>query len=193
VDISGQYRIALPRERVWQALMDPEVLRRCMPGCQTLEQTSPDEYLAKVALAIGPVRAVFDTALNVIDAVPPESYRLVGRSKAGPVGFGEGGADIALADEDGAVTLLSYSAGFQVGGRLAQLGSRLVLGATRQLVDEFFESLTTALDSEAQRLPEPPPAAGNAARRFPAAAVVAAVALITLCIVWLLWWGASGG
>ncbi|HEY5622843.1 MAG TPA: carbon monoxide dehydrogenase subunit G [Gammaproteobacteria bacterium] len=148
MDVSGEYRLSLSRERVWASLLDAEVLRRCLPGCETLEQTDDDAYQARVKTAIGPVKATFTSELRVTNAVPHESYRLEGDARAGPVGFGRGFSDVTLI-EDGEVTVLRYTAEFQVGGKLAQFGSRLVVGVTRKIADEFFARLAADLDSEA--------------------------------------------
>ncbi len=187
MDISGQYRIAMPREAVWAALMDADVLRRCVPGCQSLEATAPNEYAGTVALVIGPVKASFDTALKLTDLDAPSSYRLTGSGQGGAVGFGEGYAAVELADAEGNATLLSYTAGFQVGGRLAQLGSRLVLGTTRKLADEFFEKFVSELDGRAERVAGPGgaptrPMLTRSHRRL----VLMSIALIVL--LGLIWW-----
>jgi len=185
MDISGQYRIAMPREAVWQALMDPQVLSRCVPGCESLEQTAPDAYRARVALVIGPVRAKFDTDLKLLDLNPHESYRLSGTGRGGPVGFGEGRADVLLEEAEAGVTTLSYSAGFQVGGRLAQLGSRLVLGTTRKLVDEFFAKLVAEMDAESERIATRTLATLRPTFRH-RALVLSTVGLVLLAL--LVWW-----
>ena len=175
----------MPRQEVWAALMDADVLRRCVPGCQSLEATGQDEYTGKVALVIGPVKANFDTVLKLSDLDSPSSYKLTGAGKGGAVGFGEGFATVELSEEENEATLLSYTAGFQVGGRLAQLGSRLVLGTTRKLVDEFFENFVNELAGRAQRV-----AAPGATQAKPALGhrtlVLASVGLILLA--WLAWW-----
>ncbi len=131
--------------------MDAEILRRCIPGCEELEQVSADRYRARVKLAIGPVKATFRTNLEIAAAAPPERYRLQGDGKAGAIGFGQGFADVELT-ENGDSTILSYTSEFQVGGRLAQLGSRLVVAATRKLADDFFSRLAADLDEDAERL-----------------------------------------
>ena len=133
-DIGGRYAIRCPRERVWQALNDPEMLEACIPGCESLEKISDTELEVRIMAAIGPVKARFNTRLTLENLEPPESYTLVGESKAGAAGFGRGSADVTLAEADGG-TLLSYAADFRVGGKLAQVGSRLVLGATRKTAD----------------------------------------------------------
>jgi carbon monoxide dehydrogenase subunit G len=185
MDISGQYRIAMPREAVWQALMDADVLRRCVPGCQSLEETAPNEYAGTVALVIGPVKATFDTALKLTDLDPPTSYKLTGTGQGGAVGFGEGYAAVELSEAEGNETLLSYTAGFQVGGRLAQLGSRLVLGTTRKLVDEFFESFVNDLDGRVERVAAP--AAAQAKPTLGHRALVL-ISVVMILLAWLVWW-----
>lgn len=186
MDITGQYRIAMPREAVWQALMDPAILGRCIPGCENLEQTAPGEYRARVALAIGPVRASFDTELSLMDLHEPESYRLAGAGRGGAVGFGRGEARVELSITENAATLLSYSAGFQVGGRLAQLGSRLVLGTTRKLVDEFFANLVSEMDAGAQRLDAVPVAASARAGRRRVLIAVSVGLIVLGLVLWRL-------
>jgi len=150
MEITGEYQIGASREAVWQALNDPEVLKKCIPGCESLERISDTEFAAAVVAAIGPVRATFNTALSLEDLKPPHSYRLVGESKATAC-FGKGGATVTLEEND-AGTLLRYDADFRVGGKLAQVGSRLVLGVTRKTADDFFGAFSRELDSGAHRI-----------------------------------------
>ena len=150
MEIKGEYQIATSRERVWVALNDPEVLKRCIPGCESLEKTSDTEFSGMVTTSIGPVKARFNTKISLEDLNPPESYTLVGESKAGAAGFGRGSARVKLAEQAGG-TLLSYEADFRVGGKLAQVGSRLVLGATRKVANDFFGAFSTELDPDAVR------------------------------------------
>jgi hypothetical protein len=161
VDISGEYRIAATRETVWAALNDPAMLQKCIRGCESLERTGDNEFQGKVATAIGPVRAKFNVVLRVENAVPPESYTLTGESKAGSVGFGRGSADVVLSERDGG-THLRYTAEFKVGGKLAQVGSRLVVGATRKTADDFFGCLSRELEASAPGEEVPEVAAGDA-------------------------------
>ncbi|MEJ2603324.1 MAG: carbon monoxide dehydrogenase subunit G [Gammaproteobacteria bacterium] len=185
MDIKGEYRIANARENVWLALNDPEILARCIPGCESMEKISDQEMRARVLAAIGPVKSRFDTTLTLEDLNPPASYRLVGVSKGGAAGFGKGSADVELVEEDEA-TLLRYSAQFKVGGKLAQVGSRLVLGATKKTADDFFQSFSREMDPNATRIeveeaePEGRPGTG----RTTLIAVAAAVAVLIL--LWLL-------
>lgn len=151
MEIKGEYQIASSRQDVWRALNDPDILRKCIPGCESLQQVSDNEMQATVMAAIGPVKARFDTTLTLENVNPPEGYRLVGESKAGAAGFGRGSADVQLADVDGG-TLLSYVADFKVGGKLAQVGSRLVLGASKKTADQFFGQFSRELDPGARRV-----------------------------------------
>ena len=140
MDVSGEYRFTLSRKQIWTSLLDSDVLCRCLPGCEEFEQTGDEAYVAKVRTTIGPVKATFTSELKITNAVPYESYRIEGDARAGPVGFGRGFSDVTL-DEKGGETILRYTVEFQVGGKLAQLGSRLVVGATRKVAEEFFARL----------------------------------------------------
>lgn len=144
MDMSGEYRIPAPRETVWEAINDPDVLKECIPGCESLEKTSDTEMAALVTAKVGPIKAKFKGTVTLSDLDPPKSYKITGEGKGGSVGFAKGGADIALA-EDGNETILTYTAKAQVGGKLAQLGSRLVDGAAKKMADEFFGNLATKL------------------------------------------------
>lgn len=138
MDISGEHRIPAPREAVWKGLNDPEVLRQCLPGCESMEQTGEHEYQARLLAAVGPVKARFNMEIRVTDLNPPESYTISGQGKGGPAGFGKGGAEVTL-EEDGGETVLRYKARVQVGGKLAQVGSRLVDGTARKIAQDFFQ------------------------------------------------------
>jgi hypothetical protein len=146
MDIKGEYQIAADRKTVWTALNDPDILSDCIPGCESLQRTGDNQFEGKSAAAIGPVRAKFNLLIRLENVVAPESYTLAGESKAGPVGFGRGRADVALREQDGG-TLLTYTAEFKVGGKLAQVGSRLVVGATKKMADDFFGCLSRQLQT----------------------------------------------
>lgn len=178
MDVSGEYRLSQSRQTVWDALLNPAILQRCIPGCEEFEKLADDHYQATIKTAIGPVKAKFTSELRITNARPPESYRLEGQGKAGAVGFGKGAADVTLS-EDGGDTVLSYSADFQVGGRLAQIGSRLVVGATRKIADEFFGRLTAAIDESAERI-EPP--------RAPIRRELVWGAVTAIVVALLIWW-----
>lgn len=178
MEIKGEYQIGSSRELVWKALNDPDMLKKCIPGCESLEKVGDNELKAKVMVKIGPVKARFDTQLSLENLNPPESYTLVGKSKAGMAGFGRGSADVTLTEHDGG-TLLSYKADFRVGGKLAQVGSRLVLGATKKTADDFFGTFSRELDPAAVRSDSGEnTAAGSSNKTWRAIAVGVTVLLI---------------
>ncbi|SDX18136.1 CoxG family protein [Celeribacter indicus] len=137
MDLQGEYRIPAPREKVWAMLNDPEVLRDCIPGCQELEGSAEEGFAATVKLKIGPVGATFKGAVTLSNLNPPESYTITGEGKGGVAGFATGGADVHLT-EDGDDTILRYEVNAKVGGKLAQLGSRLIKSTSDKLAGEFF-------------------------------------------------------
>ena len=137
MDMSGEERIAAPREAVWAALNDPEVLKDCIPGCQSLTMKSPTELEATVKIKIGPVSATFTGEVTLSNLNPPESYTISGEGKGGIAGFAKGGADVRLI-EDGGETILAYDVKAQIGGKLAQLGSRLIDSTSKKLAAQFF-------------------------------------------------------
>ena len=137
VDMSGEERIAAPVDKVWAALNDPEVLKTCIPGCESLEKLSETELAAVVSLKIGPIKAMFNGQVGLKNLNPPTCYTIEGEGKGGVAGFAKGGADVALA-ADGDGTLLTYTAKADVGGKIAQLGSRLIQSTSKKLAGEFF-------------------------------------------------------
>ena len=141
MDMSGEYRIPAPREQVWAALNDPETLKASLPGCQSLEKLSDREFAATVVAKVGPVQAKFNGNVTLSNLNPPESYTISGEGKGGAAGFAKGGADVRLLDE-GEVTVLTYTAKADVGGKLAQLGSRLIDGTAKKMADEFFTNFS---------------------------------------------------
>ena len=137
MQLDGERTIEAQRDDVWRALNDPEVLQACILGCESLEQVSDTEFNAVVTAKFGPVKAKFKAAIELKDLDPPNSYRLSGEGKGGVAGFAKGGAHVRLS-EAGDATVLSYDADMQVGGKLAQVGSRLVGGTTNKIINEFF-------------------------------------------------------
>jgi len=140
MDMSGEYRIAAPRDKVWEGLNDPETLRASIPGCQSLEKTGDDAFSAKVTMKVGPVKATFGGDVTLSNINPPESYTISGEGKGGAAGFAKGGADVKLAEDGEGGTILTYTAKADVGGKLAQLGSRLIDGTSKKMADEFFSN-----------------------------------------------------
>ena len=144
MELDGEFHIAADRETVWRALNDPEMLRLAVPGCETLEKVSNTEFTAKVTLKIGPVKASFKGRVTLGDLDPPNSYRITGEGQGGVAGFARGSAEVTLS-EDGDGTRLRYTATATVGGKLAQVGQRLIASASRKLAAEFFIALGGAI------------------------------------------------
>lgn len=163
MEMKGEQRIAAPRARVWEALNDPDVLRQCIPGCQSLDKVGDDRLEAVVEIKIGPIGARFKGAVTISDANPPESYRISGEGQGGTVGNAKGGARVTLAEVEGG-TLLSYDAEAQVGGRLAQLGGPIIDATAKQLAGKFFTRFGEVVEAPAAAAaPAAAPAAGVAA------------------------------
>lgn len=139
MDMTGERRIAAPRQAVWDALNDPEVLKACIPGCEKLDKASDTEMSATVAVKIGPISARFGGKVTLSDIDAPNSYTISGEGQGGVAGFGKGGAAIRLQDADGGGTLLTYEVKAQVGGKIAQLGARLIDATAKQMADTFFD------------------------------------------------------
>ncbi len=138
MDMTGERRIQAPRETVWAALNDPDVLKASIPGCESLEKLSDTDLKATAAVKIGPIAARFTGKVQLLDLDPPNSYRIAGEGQGGVAGFAKGGAIVRLTDE-GAMTRLSYEVKAQVGGKIAQLGARLIDASAKQMADAFFD------------------------------------------------------
>jgi uncharacterized protein len=159
VQQSGEYRIEAAREAVWRALNDPQVLARCIEGCQSMTRVADDAFAASIKAKVGPVSATFGADLTLTDVDPPAGYTLNASVKGGPAGFGKGAARVTLA-EDGGATLLRYSVDGNVGGKLAQVGSRLIDSAARKMADDFFRKFREVVAPAATSAPtEQTPAA----------------------------------
>ncbi|MFV1875847.1 CoxG family protein [Nioella sp.] len=137
MDLSDEIRIQAPRDVVYRALNDPEILRECIPGCEELIQHSPENLEAKVVLKIGPVKARFAGEVTLDTSNAPDGFTLTGEGKGGAAGFAKGGAEVTLT-EDGDETILAYTATVDIGGKIAQLGSRLIAGTAKKLSGKFF-------------------------------------------------------
>jgi uncharacterized protein len=150
MEMTGEFRIPAPRERVWQALNDPEILKRAIPGCQTVEKVTATEFTAKVVAKVGPVRATFGGKVNLTDLDPPKAYTISGEGSGGVAGFAKGSAKVNLDEESDDATRLRYEVQAHVGGKLAQIGSRLIDATSRKMADEFFSNFVTAVSEPAE-------------------------------------------
>jgi carbon monoxide dehydrogenase subunit G len=185
MEMTGSQLIPLPQQAVWEGLNDPAVLKASIPGCDTIERVSDTEYRIGMTAAVGPVKAKFNGKLLLADLNPPHSYTLSFEGSGGAAGFGKGGAQVALAPE-GAGTKLSYKASAQVGGKLAQVGSRLIDGVARKMADEFFtrfnEKLVGPLPAAAEEEAIMAPARGP---WLMGTYVFIAAFVVTFVIIWL--------
>src|SRR6188508_117170 len=136
--MNGEVQLAAPREAVWAKLNDPEVLKACIPGCEELEKTEDNGFRATAKMKVGPVSARFKGKVNLSDLDPPNAYRISGEGQGGVAGFAKGGASVRLADAEAGGTLMAYDVEANVGGKLAQLGGRLINGIAKKYADEFF-------------------------------------------------------
>lgn len=191
MDMTGEQQIPAPRDLVWRGLNDPEILKQCIPGCEKLERTAPDQFEALVALKIGPIAARFTGRVSLQNVNPPQSYTLVGEGQGGVAGFGKGSADVSLMEENGQ-TRLSYQVKAQVGGKIAQLGARLIDATARKLAEDFFGRFNEVLS--AQSAAATPPDAiieeevqqvGLLAQWLSPAIWVPAIILLMLGVTWL--------
>jgi carbon monoxide dehydrogenase subunit G len=147
MEMTGEQRIPAPRQRVWEGLNDPEILKQAIPGCQTIERVSDTEFTARVLATVGPVKATFGGKVILSDLDPPQSYTISGEGSGGVAGFAKGGAKVNL-DEEGAETVLRYAVQAHVGGKLAQIGSRLIDSVARRMADQFFTRFVSAVAPE---------------------------------------------
>ncbi len=149
MNLTGEYRIPATREKVWEALNDPEILKQCIDGCQELNKDSDTEFSAKVTAKVGPVKAKFAGKVVLSELDPPNGYTISGEGQGGVAGFAKGGADVKLAD-DGGETVLSYEAKAEVGGKLASVGSRLVEGVAKKQAEDFFGKFSEIVSGDAE-------------------------------------------
>ena len=147
MELKGEYRISASRERVWEALNDPEILKKSIPGCSALEVVGDNSFAATVTAKVGPVKANFQGQVTLSDIDPPNGYTIQGEGKGGPAGFAKGGAKVTL-EPDGDGSLLRYEVEANVGGKLAQIGSRLIDGTAKKLSGEFFDTFAKLAEEE---------------------------------------------
>jgi len=146
--MSGEYELAVPPQTVWEKLNDPAILKACIPGCEQLDKTSDTEFQAVATVKIGPVKAKFKGRVTLSDLDPPNGYKISGQGDGGVAGFAKGGATVKLTPKNGG-TLLAYNVDAQIGGKLAQLGQRLVNGAAKKVADDFFENFAKTVNPPA--------------------------------------------
>ena len=144
MQLNDKIRIEAPREQVYAALNDLEILRKSIPGCEQIEQISETELIATAVIKIGPIKAKFKGQVTLSDLNPPNSYTISGEGKGGSAGFAKGGAKVSL-EEDGEATILRYEVQADVGGKLAQVGGRLIEGTAKKLAGDFFNSFREAV------------------------------------------------
>ena len=171
MEMTGEYTIPAPREKVWDALNDPEVLAACIPGCQELNKDSDTELSATVKSKVGPVSATFKGKVTLSEIDPPNGYKISGEGTGGVAGFAKGGAEVKLVDADGGTTL-TYVATAQVGGKLAQIGSRLIDSTAKKMANEFFGKFAEEVGGDAgpAETPAEPAPAAEPAEETPAPA-----------------------
>ena len=170
MELTGEQLIPLPQQQVWEALNDPAILKACIPGCESMEKTSDNEYAVAMMAAVGPVKARFAGKLKLSDINPPTSYALAFEGSGGAAGFGKGGAKVSLLPV-GQATRLSYTATATVGGRLAQIGARLIDGVAKKMADDFFARFNATVAPAAT----PTTAATAATSTSEASAIAAAI------------------
>jgi uncharacterized protein len=146
--MTGEVQLPASRETVWDKLNDPDVLKGCLPGCEQFERVSENEFQAVATTKIGPVKARFKGKVRLSELDPPNGYKISGEGEGGVAGFAKGGASVVLSDKDGG-TLLTYNVEAQIGGKIAQLGQRLVVGAAKKVADDFFEKFAQAVSGPA--------------------------------------------
>ena len=189
MELQGERLIPVSQDKTWAALNDPQILKACISGCESLERAGDDAFAAVVAVKVGPVSARFKGKLKLVDVQAPNSYTLNFDGQGGVAGFAKGTADVTLAGEaDGQATRLKYSAKAQVGGKLAQGGSRLIGAAAAKVTEDFFRAL------EGQLAPPPPTGADTGQVPLPAdtpkgnRALWWGIAALVVALLWY-WWG----
>jgi len=172
MDLTGEYRIPAPRDKVWEALNDPEILKQCIDGCEELNKDSDTSFSAKVTAKVGPVKAKFAGKVTLSDLDPPNGYKISGEGQGGVAGFAKGGATVKLT-EDGSDTVLNYEANAEVGGKLASVGSRLVEGVAKKQADDFFGKFSDIVGGGADAAPAEGAAPAEAASAADASSAAA--------------------
>jgi carbon monoxide dehydrogenase subunit G len=166
MNMTGERFIAAPREAVWAGLNDPEVLKACIPGCESIEMISDTQMKAVAAIKLGPVSAKFQGKVTLSDLDPPNGYKISGEGQGGPAGFAKGGAEVRLIDQAQG-TLLSYTVDAQVGGKIAQIGARLIDATAKSLAEQFFKKFAAVVEKPVAEAPAAIAPAAHAANDAP--------------------------
>lgn len=175
MNLAGEYRINADRAKVWRMIHDPEILRRCIPGCEAIDARSPTDWTATVLAEVGPVKARFSGTIKLEDLEPETKLRIIGEGTGGAVGFAKGTSLVTLSESAPDATVLSYTSEAQIGGKLAQIGSRLIQSTAKKYADDFF-SRFAAIIGGGETKPASETAGGPNAMRW--LALAAGVALI---------------
>jgi len=194
MDLTGEFRIEAPRELVWKALNDPNILKASIPGCEDLVKTSDTEFSAKVTAKVGPVKAGFGGKVTLSDLDPPNGYTISGEGSGGAAGFARGGAKVRLEPIDGGATLLKYEVDAEIGGKLAQIGSRLIEGAAKKMAGDFFSAFAdqvnalaaptpTAEEAKVEAAPSAAPVVGPVQPRKGLPQIVWIVGLVVIIVI----------
>ncbi|MBB3898822.1 CoxG family protein [Roseococcus suduntuyensis] len=195
MEMSGERRIEAPRAEVWAALNDPEALKAAIPGCESIEKLSETDLAARLAIKIGPMAAKFSAKVKLENLNPPASYTITGEGNGGAMGFAKGGADVHLDEVGPTETLLRYSVKAQVGGKMAQLGARLIDSTAKQMADQFFDRFKANLEPKVQVAAVPGAAPAPAVTPAPAPAAISVFSLIPsefLGMPLVFWIGSAG-
>jgi uncharacterized protein len=191
MEMTGDQLIPLAQADVWRGLNDPEILKACIAGCESIDKTAENEYKIAMVAAVGPVKARFTGKLALSDINPPNSYSIAFEGSGGAAGFAKGGADVKLATE-GSSTRLTYTAKANIGGKLAQIGSRLVDGVAQKMADDFFVKFSNVMGSSASSNAAAPAAAaheGAEAEPFNPIWIVGGT-ILAMLVVWAMMGGA---
>ncbi len=189
MEMTNMRIVPAPPAAVWAALNDPEALKAAIPGCESMERVGDDEWRATVAAKVGPVSARFSGTMKMVDVVPPNAYTLKFEGQGGAAGFANGEAKVSLAPSEGGQTALTYAVKAQVGGKLAQIGSRLIDGAAAKIANDFFERFSAQLAPAGATLPEPtlgdgaaPTAKGSNTGRYVRYIAIAGILIIMVLL-----------
>lgn len=187
MELRGQQHIPVGREQVWKALNDPQILKECIAGCEAIDLASDNEFVVRLVAAVGPVKAKFQGRILLSDLNPPSSYKLTFEGQGGMAGFAKGGAEVSLAS-DNQGTLLTYVSKAQVGGKLAQVGSRLIEGAARKVAEDFFSALVNKLTKANEDENNCSVVCNDPSRFNSLPLVVIFIVLLAIGVVGFQWW-----